>query len=264
MRTGSVFSEGKVGIWIVLTLGGVFLLQFMTRQSAEKRIPGLQRGDIAVVRETLPDNIDGWKCRGFEAALPPDKLPEGQFWWTHSWQYQKNSLNAVIAFDQADWKSWHELTVCYQAVGWTLSDRQVLEVEALDDTPWPVVVARLERPPHQKATVVFSLFDQDGNPIASPFAGLPQKKTAFVDRAVQDNLKNRLTYNPDPASSLFPTNTAYDRLLQSQVFAEHSSELSEEEVLSLIHLHQRCRSFLRSSWLERPVKPLQNTAITRP
>ena len=117
-----------------------------TRQNSARQLPGTARGDMVLQQDDLPAEIHGWHQTAFEPAKTPEQLPEGQFWWTHVWHYTNGPQYSIVAFDQADWPSWHELTICYQAIGWTLVDRRVVEVRDSPENHWPAVVATLEKP----------------------------------------------------------------------------------------------------------------------
>lgn len=232
-----------------MTLASLVVVQMLTKPKPEQRIPGPARGDLVLEKDVLPDVIGQWRCTQFQPAKPPEQLLEGQFWWTHSWNYTKPPLAAYVALDQADWTSWHELTVCYQAIGWTLVDRQLVEGGDSSENHWPVVVATLEKPPLEKATLIFSMFGQDGTPLVSPFSGMPLKKESTIDRAVTDNFANRINYQPPPVNSIFAANTTFDRVIQCQVLIQHTQDLPEAAVQDLIDLHLQTRISFRTAWL---------------
>lgn len=229
----------------------------LTKPNPEQRIPGPARGDLLLEKDALPDVIGPWRCTQFQPAKPPEQLMEGQFWWTHSWDYTKPPLAAYVAVDQADWTSWHELTVCYQAIGWTLVDRHVVDVRDSSENHWPVVVATLERPPFEKATLIFSMFGQDGTPLVSVFSGMPPKNESTIDKTVADNLANRVNYQTPPVDSAFTASTAFDRVIQCQVLIQHTQDLPEAAVQDLIDLHHQSRMRFRSAWLNHHFQPTQ-------
>jgi hypothetical protein len=174
-------------------------------------------------------------------------LPDGQFWWTHAWNYQRNKLDAIVAFDQANWKSWHELTVCYQAIGWTLVDRQVMSISDAVS----VVQASFEKPTHEKATLVFSLFAQNGSLIPPPDIRMTVAREEEADQSFTSLLNGRLTYQM-PEGDLQSSNAeTFERVLQCQVFAQHHGTLSDEERHGLIELHLETLGRFRNAWLNR-------------
>jgi hypothetical protein len=236
----------RTGAWLLLIVAGFVAIQiFNTRPEPEA--PGPQRGDIVLQRNALPVEICGWHFRGFQPALPSEQLPDGQFWWTHSWNYRRNQLDALVAFDQANWRSWHELTMCYQAIGWTLVNRQVVSISDAVS----VVQATFEKPSHERATLVFSLFAHDGSLIQPPEIGMPTAQEEESDQSFTSLLNGRLTYKlPEDAQQSSNTET-FERILQCQVFAQHDEPLSDEDVHSLIELHLETLGCFRNAWLNR-------------
>jgi hypothetical protein len=242
--------QSRPGLWLCAIVLGMISLQFVTgRMKPEPQRPGAERDDLVLNKAHLPEDIHGWTQSSFEAAKPAEQLAEGQFWWTHSWNYVKPPMAAYVAIDQANWTSWHELTMCYQAIGWTLTDRKVIELEEAGQIRWPVVVATFEKLPSDKATLIFSMFGQDGTPLVSPFSGLPPKAETPTENAVTDNLRNRLTYAPPPAAAALSTNATFDRVIQCQVLVQHTQELPEGALTDLIDLHHQTRLRFRSAWL---------------
>lgn len=238
--------QPRTGAWLLFFVAGFVLLQILNRKP-ERQPPGPERGDLVLQRHDLPDEILGWHCLGFKPALPSEKLPDGQFWWTHFWNYRRQSLDALVAFDQADWKSWHELTVCYQAIGWTLVDREV--ISTTDNVS--VVLASLEKPTHEKAKLVFSLFAQDGSLIPSPLMGMPLTQKERTDQSFAKMLNGRLAYElPEGTKQALNAETV-ERVLQCQVFVPHAEPLSEVQVQHVIELHLETLDHFRTAWLNR-------------
>jgi hypothetical protein len=228
-----------------VTLASLFVVQMLTKPKPEQRIPGPARGDLVLEKDALPDVIGAWRCTQFQAALPPEQLPEGQFWWTHSWMYSSSEFTAYVAFDQADWDGWHELTTCYQAAGWTLSERSIVETNMVQ---WPVVVAVLQKMTGEKATLVFSLFDQDGSLVPSPYFGIPPKKINPSERPLAEGLVDRLKEHSQKNSSFVRPKT-YTKIMQCQCLLQHSGDLAIHDLEELIALHlETCASF-RAAWL---------------
>lgn len=236
----------RTGIWLLLIVSGFVAIQtFNTRP--EPVGPGPQRGDLVLQQNALPTEMRGWHFRRFQPALPSEQLPDGQFWWTHAWNYRRNQLDALVAFDQANWRSWHELSMCYQAIGWTLVNRQVVSISDAVS----VVQATFERPTHERATLVFSLFAQDGSLIQPPEIGMPAAQENETDQSFTSLLNSRLTWKmPEGAQQSSNTET-FDRILQCQVFAQHDEPLSDEEVRGLMDLHLETLGCFRNAWLNR-------------
>ncbi len=238
--------QPRTGTWLLLIVAGFVAIQILNRQP-ERLKPGPERGDLVLQKHDLPDEILGWNCLRFQPALPSDELPDGQFWWTHSWSYRKQQLEALVAFDQADWKSWHELTMCYQAIGWKLADRKVIRIS---DTV-AVVLASLEKPTQEKATLLFALFDQDGSLIPPPRMELQTAPEEEKDQSFSSMLNGRLTYELPEGAEQSSTAETFGRVLQVQVFVPHGEPLSDDEVNHLVELHLETLGHFRNAWLNQ-------------
>ena len=236
----------RTGIWLLLIVAGFVAIQtFNTRP--EPIGPGPQRGDLVLQQNALPEEILGWRFQRFQPALPSEQLPDGQFWWTHSWTYRRNQLDSLVAFDQANWRSWHELTMCYQAIGWTLVNRQFVSISDAAS----VVQATFEKPTHEKATLVFSLFAQDGSLIQPPEIGMPAAQENETDQSFTSLLNSRLTWKMPQGAQQSSNTETFERILQCQVFAQHDEPLSDEDVHSLMELHLETLGCFRNAWLNR-------------
>jgi hypothetical protein len=236
----------RTGVWLLLIVAGFVAVQVFNTKP-EPIGPGPQRGDLVLQQNVLPEEMHGWRFRRFQPALPTEQLPDGQFWWTHSWNYGRNKLEALVAFDQANWSSWHELTICYQAIGWILVNRRIVSVS--DSVS--VVQATFEKPTHEKATLVFSLFAQDGSLIQPPEIGISAPQEKETDQSFTSLLNGRLTWQMPEGVEQSSNTETFERILQCQVFAQHDEPLSENDVHSLIELHLETLGCFRNAWLNR-------------
>ena len=236
----------------VVVIGGMFLTQLIKdglHVSPKKEAPGLTRGDLVLNDETLPTELAGWTKTQFLPALEPEKLPEGQWWWTHAWHYQQNPLAALVAFDQADWTGWHELTVCYRATGWELTKRAVYDVSDINSRNWRYVVAEFEKNGLERGLLVFSEFHEDASPTLPfeidllaprPNPGLEER---FLNRFTNTELIDAETPNSE-------SGTHHERAVQCQVFGPHRQDLTTEMIESIISLHLESRTRFRNAWIE--------------
>ena len=220
--------------------------QFVSgRMNASKQPAGIDRNDIILNEDDLPGKIEDWKRKSFKPAKAADQVPEEQFVWTHSWSFQKAALSAYVAFDQAGFVHWHDLTVCYQGLGWTINTKSV---QSDTDTmkKWPVVVAHLKKPDESSAMLVFSLFFDNGDPVdargyevaKSAEQGWKQLVGARFDR-------NRRT-------------STVASIRQCQVFVPYSGRLTPEIEASIVNLHLQSREAFRSKWLKDWHKDAEN------
>lgn len=215
---------------------------------------GPQRGDLDLREATLPETINEWTKTEFIPATPPDQLPEGRYWWTHSWVYTTDKFLAIIAFDQADWQGWHELTVCYEATGWTLAEREICVPANAHDASWSYVVAQLNgNGPHQ-GIVVFSEFHEDGSPTRPREMNLSE----LVNKSVGDRMVDRFTYNAEPAKRDLQI---HERVLQCQVFVTCAGPFPPEAIEKIVELHLQSRSQFRAAWMNQTASDLPGHGI---
>ncbi len=159
---------------ILLGLGGLFSLYdvALSWNSASKVTVQFFNVDVtsSLKEDALPKELETWKLARFEASERGPGSDLGQ----HSdvWQYAAPNCNPVVSFDQA-FPGWHELTRCYQNMGWELvPDRIVVlppEAEFLvNERAWPYVRAEFKKPTGERGFLVFSLFDAFGEPLIPP------------------------------------------------------------------------------------------------
>lgn len=228
----------RVGVALALILCALIGLKIFERESPlnrQRERPGLERGDIALSDECLEPMIDGWRKVKFAEAPPPESLPEQQFWWTHAWHYIKKADPALVAFDQANWSGWHELSECYSGAGWSMDSRKVICPEPEN---WPYVVSRFSKGPTRSGIVVFSMFFNDGAPVPPP------------DFSVQQAINRDMTFVERIGKRLVKTGRR-DKSRQCQVFYSQHGEISQQTEKSLIQLHLRSRRQILTRWLDQ-------------
>ena len=133
-----------------------------------------------------------------------------------------------MSFDQLGLRGWHELTECYTAIGWTVTERIPSRSDAANN--WQYIVARLQRDT-QRATLVYSIFDGAGNPMQTP----DDSPSWLEQRQVWGNDTLRETM----------------RTLQAQVLIAHAGDLPEELEQEIIQLHLVTRDRFKSEWLAK-------------
>ncbi|MBL8813845.1 MAG: exosortase U [Planctomycetaceae bacterium] len=228
---------------ILLCLGASLILtRYLTRKPTQLKIPGPARGDLVLVAGDLPESLGAWKQIRFEPAGEPTQLPDGQFWWSHVWQYSDGNLGGSVAFDQAGFEHWHDLTICYEALGWTVVQRRIVRPEN-DTTNWPCVLVSFHRNHTEFATLVFSLFFDDGDPVDAAAYVEASSLTTTFEKTVTSRIDARR-----------PRSSRVSSARQCQVFVSHSESLKPETEMNVIDLHLRSREIFRSRWLNRALK----------
>ena len=238
---------------IILVIGGMILTQLIQDRfqlSPKKQAPGLTRGDLVLNEETLPAELDGWTKTRFLPALAPEELPEGQWWWTHAWHFQQNAVAAIVAFDQADWADWHELTVCYKATGWELKKRIIYDTSDNESHNWRYVVAEFEKDTFERGILIFSEFYDDGSPTR------PREFELFAARPevrLEERFQNRFTHTELTAAEALDTIVHHERAVQCQVFVPYQQDLTIEMTESIILLHLESRTRFRNAWIANKI-----------
>lgn len=212
-------------------------MQFVaSRMDAAKQPAGIDRNDLVLEEDDLPGRIGNWNRVSFKPAETEEQLTENALVWTHSWNFQKDALSAYVAFDQAGFMHWHDLTVCYQGLDWTLtSERLVSNTETMNQ--WPVNVAQLKKPDGSAAMLVFSLFFDNGEPVDA--------RGYEVANTAEEGWKRLLgaRFEGNKRTSKVAT------IRQCQVFVPYSGTLTPEIEDSIVKLHLDSREAFRKKWL---------------
>ena len=109
---GPIKKEPRIVLVMVLMIAFLAVARSFNSQFVLSKVPGPERGDMTLAKESLPAELEGWKQVAFAPAEAPEKLPDGQFWWVHSWAYSDGRHACTVSLDQADWTVWHDLTIC--------------------------------------------------------------------------------------------------------------------------------------------------------
>ena len=241
--------EPRIVLVMVLMIAFLAVARSFNSRFTLSKVPGPERGDLALTADALPTELAGWKQIQFKPAEVPDDLPDGQFWWVHAWGYTDGEVACTVSLDQADWTAWHDLTVCYQAVGWKLEDRKVLDIPYPQGGTWHAVTADFSDSSGRRAFLVFSLFGDDGTPMDSPWQGMLSEGGSA--QTGDGGFAKRLADRFKPATSVpqpVHKKINHNRVLQSQVFLAYSGTLSIERREKLIQLHLESRPYFQDAW----------------
>ncbi|MCR9200694.1 MAG: exosortase U [Planctomycetaceae bacterium] len=209
---------------------GIQFAQKHFQLTVKAQPPGVSRGDMPLTESSLSASIGDWNRVSFR---PPEEVTAGQFWWSHSWQYENAQLQAIVSYDQADWNGWHELSECYSASGWTLVSRKIVT----DPDGWDFVVSRFEKD-NLHAVLAFSLFFDDGDYLA-PWE-LSLREAVKQNMTTLDAMRDRQRHSSDRANA---------RAFQCQIFVPAIQKLPEGAVADILELHKATRVQFRSLWL---------------
>ena len=199
---------------------------------------------VPLAKEDLPLAIDNWQL------LPNEKgyAAEDRDFWSDfgrrsdKWVYAAPRYHATISFDQT-FPGWHELSICYRNGGWTLENRswasEKIEIEG-ESYDWPYIEYRFSKPTGEQGLVVFSLFDNFGEPYNAP------KAWGSITEHLNDYL-NRL--GQGTRARLLRGET-----YQSQVFVHSFEEITKEMRDEAIDHYLKARNLLREGYLKRRPK----------
>ena len=84
---------------------------------------------------------------------------------SRTWQYRnKQSVLGIISFDYP-FPEWHDLRLCYTAVGWTMDKSAMFNVQTAPDAKLECVKFEIRKPFEERGYGWFTEFDQTGRPI---------------------------------------------------------------------------------------------------
>ena len=220
-------------ILVVIGMIGLSVVQSQFQLTTNSQPPGLSRGDVELRDECLPAKIADWQKQSF--TPPKQVVPDGQTFWTHSWIYRCENNSAIVAFDQAAFRGWHELSQCYSAQGWILESRSIHENKSDE---WHYVVSEFSKPPNESALVVFSLFFEDGSAVKPPELSINQairRNMSWLEQ-IDDRLDNMKAKPTDPT-------------LQCQAFVPTTGPIDPAVLQQTIQLHLDSRKLFVKEWL---------------
>jgi exosortase/archaeosortase family protein len=217
---------------VVVGYGVLFLFQL-----------GEFRLGAVITESSLVRSFNEWKAEDLPEQIGPwQRLPDSTYeardgdnpFGAHSrtWQYQtKGGLAAVVSFDYP-FPEWHDLTLCYKAIGWGLTDEttfdqpvKVVDRGAVKEGVLGCVQFELAKQFERRGYGWFTEFDQTGRPV-------PISKPDLSRSYVSIRWDNRFTAMRDRWLSLIGKAKApqnYMDVLQVQVLVEHSGPLPAPE-----------------------------------
>lgn len=187
---------------------------------------------------------DEWNI--VEYRSPEDAGVSMEIACSHSWVCQNTRISALVSFDQLKavvfdgWGHWHELTYCYQGVGWKLESRQTGGFEDQGGLEWGYVTASFSHPENGFGTLFFSILNDDADPIPPPSDSIKEFLRPNFPNAPADfseSLISRFKQGEDLPERKKRTMFEGKKTLQIQVFHSTPQQLSEQDCQSLLKLH---------------------------
>jgi hypothetical protein len=179
-------------------LAGVFLGLIVLQWLPQMREPVASATPVnlesTLVEEFAPKQIAGWTL--VNGAYKSEQRRTDSQWGarSQSWKYRKGTQELVVSIDYP-FRGWHELTICYEADGWTRDTREVVDLPAVETLegvikPEEKLVQAVFRRPDVSAYgfLLFESLNDRRQPIPVPRGGrevvqkLRDRLTAFVER----------------------------------------------------------------------------------
>jgi exosortase len=140
----------------------------MATDQAQASVARARAIDGAFLPEQVGDLV---RVKYFGVERTRDDLM-GNFSRCHEYQDAKGRTY-LVSCDFPYEGGWHELTLCYQGIGWELTDRRVETVDAgAGRGPWDRMEASFSKISGARAFVTVCGFDEHGQPIAIPTQSL--------------------------------------------------------------------------------------------
>ena len=191
---------GAAGLFLLMGLVQIWEVQkslsnpnLKIRVFASNVILPFQKSDVdSVVTTKVGETTYRWELGNYNMEDRDRGSDFGQR--SDTWTYRTDSkLSTIVSVDQS-FPGWHELTRCYQNVGYVLKKRLAVspKVESEDGERWQFVEAEFEhRTNGESAFLLFCFTDGSGVPYAAPvsWGGFWGSFRAFFER-----VKNRLAH----------------------------------------------------------------------
>ncbi|QDV65953.1 exosortase U [Crateriforma conspicua] len=157
------------GLAAVAVIGVLAFSQYSRMSKAPRSMQELAATSAirfdAVGQDYLPAELAGWRQTGFDVN---EKTADSIFGGMKSfiWRYTKGARSVLISLD-GPYGDWHDLALCYSGVGWDVESRTAIDIA---DMPGPYKAAELnlDRPPFDRAQVLFACFDPRGASVDPP------------------------------------------------------------------------------------------------
>ncbi|HMO86040.1 MAG TPA: exosortase U [Lacipirellulaceae bacterium] len=127
--------------------------------------------DRALARDesALPAELAGAQREAFSAQERDRDDLMGAYSRSFEYRDERGTLY-LVSCDFPYEGGWHELTVCYRGVGWTLEERTIAESDA--EQGWPRMEASFTKPGGVQAFLTVCGFDETGTAIPLPTMSL--------------------------------------------------------------------------------------------
>ncbi|MEZ6131849.1 MAG: exosortase U [Planctomycetaceae bacterium] len=156
---------GVSAVFPVLAMAQLFLMPAALPEIVDQTYDDFELPELT--RETLPDTLNGFELDTYDevARVPGDPLGQA----SRQWQYSNadDTVTAMISVDYP-YAGVHDLCECYDAIGWQIGDRRVLQPPETEPrfgnlVTGPIAIGHLSRALYGSGLIVFNLDDSKGN-----------------------------------------------------------------------------------------------------
>lgn len=209
---------------------------FQTTESPIAQLTSVPRLP-ALVESDLPVQVAGWKRVSYEHVTRERSSLFASDSFT--WEFQREALQAVVSID-CPWDQWHNLSVCYTAIGWDCRMQTMLEQDEAPNRQRTHSEIMLSKPSGNHGFVIFSAVDanrKDALPDWRHRGRFAGEWTSVMTRQAKSSLGLE-SHTEDPqARTQLPVTTI-------QVLSEQSNEYSEADLEAVRELFFEARDWL--------------------
>lgn len=132
-------------------------------------------GAMAIGANTLPDDFGGMRRMEFETVTRKVNDQFGER--SHQWSFAGDSYSQLLSMDFV-FSSWHDVTLCYQGLGWQVMQREVHERPGTEQK----FIKALFSKDGQRAMLIFGTFDSVGQHVEAPEASLTRSLMGRLEK----------------------------------------------------------------------------------
>lgn len=180
--------------------------------------------------ELLPSPWHGWERHDFRVETREMSNEFGANSRTWVWKFPLGQAVVSADFPFADW---HELTLCYRSIGWTIEQSGLLHPEGLS-----VRVEGMTRPGSRHGYLLFAEFDEAGRPVHPRHPGFLDR----LDRRMARFASRWFGLSRDAAETV----DSPQSVCQVQLFIETYQPLSpvqqEQALMQFLEAYQKVRA----------------------
>ena len=207
-------------ILAVIMLAAIVIQPLMRPATTVVATTNAKKESIWQPQATLFSNLSEYQISNHSSIRGSDDITLGDN--SDLWDFHIDGIHSRVAVSQP-YNEFHEMTVCYQAVGWTLNERKVKQ-----DDDWGFVVATFRNDGGEMGVLIFSCIGRSGAAIDPPDASLASLASgrwqSFFKKSVVE----------------------FDNLM-IQMWVPTPESLSEESIHALTQAHLKSRATVKKS-----------------